>query len=269
MVEGSLAVCDEGSMKKLVLASLLFASPAYAHIRVVNMTSRDGDAQKDGPCGAVGSQWGANGVTTLEPGATMSVTINEYIAHPGYFRIAFGEQGQFKSPASIQPIVESRRKFNERDQDTGSDFCNNPTVLMDNLDAHRSGGGMRSYDVKLPNIECERCTLQIVQVMEDTVHGPYNLELGGTFDLPDLYYQCIDVTLKGPASGEKPACTIGPLVDGQTKSSQNDAGADEPTSSQKGDDGCALAHAGSGGWFALLLLALLRKNKLAISRSQV
>jgi hypothetical protein len=262
-------MCDGTSMNKLVLGMLLLAaSPAYAHIRVVNMTSRDGDAQKDGPCGAAGSQWGASGVTTLEPGATMTVTINEYIPHPGYFRLAFGEQSEFDSPASIQPISESRRKVNERDQDTGSDFCNNPTVLKDNVDAHMSGGGMRTYEVKLPSIECERCTLQIVQVMEDTVHGPYNLELGGTFDLPDLYYQCIDVTLKGAATGAKASCEVGPLVGGQTRSVQNDAGAEPPTSS-KADDGCALTQAGQGAWLALLLLALLRKNKLALCRSHV
>ncbi|HEX5657663.1 MAG TPA: SCE4755 family polysaccharide monooxygenase-like protein, partial [Polyangiales bacterium] len=185
-------------MKKLVLGLLLIASPAYAHIRVENMTSRDGDAQKDAPCGAPGSQWGASGVTTLQPGATLTIEINEYVRHPGYFRIAFGEDANFKDPVSIQPIDPNRRTVSERDQDKASDFCSNPTVLMDNLDAHMSGGGKRSYEVKLPSIECVRCTIQIVQVMEDVIHGPYNLEVSSTsFDLPDLYHQCIDVTLAG------------------------------------------------------------------------
>jgi hypothetical protein len=262
-------------MKKLALglSTLLFAAPAHAHIRVLNMTSRDGDAMKEGPCGKAGSSWGASGSTTLEPGATMTITIDEYVPHPGYFRIAFGQDSDFKDPVSIQPIDVNRKHVSARDQDTGSDFCSNPTVLMDNLDAHMSGGGQRTYTVKLPDIACDRCSLQIIQVMEDPIHGAYNLEVGGgEFDLPDLYHQCVDVTLeRGNAtpSGEKPACTIGSLVGGQTSGAgASDAGS-QPTVS-KSDDGCALHH-GDASWLAtgLALWTLRRKKTLAILRPHV
>jgi len=253
-------------------ALLSTSVPAYAHIRVVNMTSRDGDAQKDAPCGAPASEWGKSGVTTLAPGATVTVTINEYIKHPGYFRIAFDRDGgkNLIDPVSIQPIDLNRKRFNDRDQDVGSDFCSNPTVLMDNLDAHMSGGGMRTYEVKLPDIECERCTLQIIQVMEDTIHGPYNVTLDNAgFDLPDLYHQCIDVTLKradGAAapSGTVPPCTTGALIGGQTKSSAPDAGTSDaggelPKNSS--DSGCALATRSNASGLLLALGLLLARAR--------
>src|SRR5690606_6077325 len=49
----------------------------------------------------------------------------------------------------------------------------------------------------LPDIECESCTLQVVQVMYDK--KPYG-------DGNDLYYQCADIALRpgGGASSEPP-----------------------------------------------------------------
>ena len=49
--------------------------------------------------------------------------------------------------------------------------------------------------VTLPDVECERCTLQLIQVMTDK--APYG-------DGNDLYYQCADLALRAdaPAEGE-------------------------------------------------------------------
>ena len=64
-------------------------------------------------------------------------------------------------------------------------------VLADGLFVHhtRPGGDQlppNETDVQLPNINCEKCTLQIVQFMED--HG-YNKDGGYT------YHHCADIKI--------------------------------------------------------------------------
>ncbi len=46
---------------------------------------------------------------------------------------------------------------------------------MDDLNPHISAplGQKYTFNVKMPNVECDNCTLQIIQVMEDTIHGAY------------------------------------------------------------------------------------------------
>lgn len=212
------------------------ATPVHAHIRMEGLEARTKE-QKVAPCGLADTEWGATKVYEFEPGETIEVTINEYIPHPGYFRIAFDKDGDdgFEDPETIQPVDPNRTKVNERDKDTGSDFCKNDAVLMDNLDAHITASqSTYTYEVKLPDVECERCTLQVIQVMEDVIHGPYNLVVEGfPFDMEDLYHQCVDMTLKrksgGAApSGEWPKCSIGPMVDNQVNDPNKDKYKDMP-----------------------------------------
>lgn len=207
-----------GLLLSLALAGLVPGSRALAHITIDSHTSRTSD-QKSAPCGGEGTAWGAGKVYEFEPGQTLEIIVNEYVAHPGYFRVAFStaEGKDFKDPISIQPIETTRMNQGSRDMDKGSDFCNDETVLMDNLDAHPTGPkAIYKYSVTLPSVECEKCTLQIIQVMEDTIHGPYNVEPQLlSLDLPDLYHQCVDFKLKGKASGERAACMCGEMVDGQ------------------------------------------------------
>ncbi len=196
----------------LAASSLLAALPASAHIsleRGGTHKSRYGDAElKDGPCGRANGTRGTN-VYTYEPGQTITVKFNEYVPHPGYFRIAFDNDGDndFQDPASIKPIDPARKcPFNAADKCGASDFYNNATVLpgMDNLAPHLAGEWNKQYsfDVKLPDVECTNCTLQIIQVMEDTIHGAYNPTPGDPNDSPyvaDNYHQCIDLVLKRAA----------------------------------------------------------------------
>jgi MYXO-CTERM domain-containing protein len=52
--------------------------------------------------------------------------------------------------------------------------------------------------VTLPNVECDNCTLQVIQVMEDNAfHGDYDPTPG--VGIPDIYHQCIDLVLKAGA----------------------------------------------------------------------
>src|SRR5262245_6303017 len=69
-----------------VATAAAMASPAYAHIALNSPPPRVTDL-KEGPCGKAGSVRGSN-VTVFEPGATITVTWQETVAHPGHYRIA-------------------------------------------------------------------------------------------------------------------------------------------------------------------------------------
>ncbi len=190
-----------------VLATVGVAAPAFAHISVDQggtHLSRYGDSYlKDQPCGKAGGTRGTN-IYTYAPGATITVSFVETISHPSYFRFAFQQSGddEFKEPASIKPIDPNRPcPIDSGDHCGASDFYNTPNVLpgMDDLDPHLAGASKTwTYQVTLPNVECDNCTLQIIQVMEDNqFHGDYDPTPG--VGIEDIYHQCIDLVLKNGA----------------------------------------------------------------------
>jgi MYXO-CTERM domain-containing protein len=187
--------------------ALLVARPAAAHISLEQggqFMSRYGDTVlKDGPCGKAGGARGTH-VYTFAPGATLNISLVETIPHPSYFRWAFQADGddQFKEPASIKPIDPSRPcPIDAGDHCGASDFYNTANVLpnMDDLDPHMAGSvATYTWQVTLPNVECDNCTLQVIQVMEDNAfHGDYDPTPG--VGIPDIYHQCIDLVLKAGA----------------------------------------------------------------------
>lgn len=162
----------------LVLAVVLAPATAAAHIHLTAPTTRT-TSQKVGPCGATGSVRGAN-VTVLEPGSMLTVTWDETINHPGHYRISFDPDGQdFTVPLSF------------------TDTTQTENVLVDSI-ADRAGGAYTQV-VQLPNMACENCTLQLIQMMTDK--PPYG-------DGNDIYFQCADIALRpggaGPDAGGNP-----------------------------------------------------------------
>src|SRR5882724_8999054 len=204
-----------------LLAVIGVAAPALAHISLDQAgthLSRYGDNYlKELPCGKTGDTRGTH-IYTYTPGSTITVSFVETIPHPSYFRFAFQQSGdnEFKEPASIKPIDPSRPcpidSGDHCNKTNGDDFYNTPNVLpmMDDLDPHMAGSSKTwTYQVTLPNIECDNCTLQIIQVMEDnTFHGDYDPTPG--VGVEDIYHQCIDLVLKnGTAPGPDMAGTGG------------------------------------------------------------
>jgi hypothetical protein len=181
---------------------------AGTHIAKYEQGARGADT-KIGPCGnPEGIATGA--VYTYSPGETITVEMAEYVAHPGYFRIAFDDDGDdaFMEPRWIVAMDPENRDggcpIDETDQcrvgnqAEEGDFFNTPAVLMDNLNPHVSADAQETYswEVTLPDVECDNCTLQLIQVMEDPAggfHGVYNPALG---DNNDVYHQCIDIRLE-------------------------------------------------------------------------
>ena len=174
------------------------AGEARAHFAVDlgdSHESRHGPGEiKAAPCGRVESERSEH-VYTYAPGETINLSWIEYVAHPGYFRIAFDNDGDddFRNPASIAP---AGRTCGEGEPNCGDgDFYNNPTVLIDDFGRHEVAENGRRYsvDVTLPEVECENCTLQIIQLMTEASKAPYD---PAAEDADDIYYQCIDLRLQ-------------------------------------------------------------------------
>ena len=158
----------------LVFASLaLCAGEVRAHIALTSPPPRT-DMQKQGPCGAGPADPRGPTLATFKPGEKIVVTWNEFINHPGHYRIALDEDGQDGF-------------FDPKDFD---DVSGGPGVLMDGI-ADKQGGDY-AQEITLPNVECDNCVLQVIQMMTDK--KPYG-------DGNDIYYQCADIALVGVVQG--------------------------------------------------------------------
>jgi uncharacterized protein (TIGR03382 family) len=162
---------------------------ASAHIDINFPAMRDGN-QKTGPCESVA--FGTGPTTVARPGSEITIRIDEPIAHPGHLRVMFdadaSDGDDFPDPSDCDDI---------RD-------VNGTTVLGDNLlpapgrhcaevntPAERTPGGSYEITVTLPNIECEACVMQVIQVMTDKgTDGQWD-PAGGN----GLYFRCSDMKL--------------------------------------------------------------------------
>lgn len=201
----------------IVTASLmLFTSNAGAHIKLGFPLARD-TSLKAGPCGTAGSVRGTN-VTTFKPGEKITVTWTETIDHPGHYRISFDEDGNddFVDPAGFD------------DYDTA------PSVKVDNI-ADKSGSmQMYTQELTLPNVECDNCTLQLIQVMTDK--PPY--------DGNDNYYQCADLVLKADV---EPSGASSSATSSAASGSSSAASGSSVSAAASGSGGGAAAGGGGDG----------------------
>jgi hypothetical protein len=230
--------------------SCCLLSPPRAHAHIFmdgELKGREGD-QKAGPCEGL-----PRSATpyVFEPGATIELAAMEGIAHDGYFRISFDDDGtDFVDPKSISPINPDRYGPGQKclgtpeDHCGQSDFCSDKTVLWDNLDPHLGSdvtfGQIRAWTVQLPEVECDNCTIQVMQVMEDPAdgaHGPFDGEA-------DLYYRCIDVVLKKGA-GAGPGEVSGPVKNTGLECAKG-ASADAGAASDAGSSSDARAASDAG-----------------------
>ena len=152
---------------------ILASAPASAHTHLLDPPPRTDAANlKAAPCGGVAS---TGILTELEAGQTLVVTWEETIHHPGWYRLALSE---------------------------GGDVGFEDHILADDIP---DVPGSASYEatVTLPDLECEDCTLQLIQVMTDKplVNGDYQ-----------KYYSCADLRLVpvGEASPAEDTPTLPP-----------------------------------------------------------
>lgn len=151
-----------------VVTTLVISGDAFAHARLRTPTPRTNDDNlKDGvggaPCGGK-PRTGTPARYTM--GQTITVQWEETINHAGCFIIKL-------SPANDQNFT-----------------------MLANPPHSAAGGVPRQYSaqVKLPDgMTCNACTLQLIQVMNNTVPCPVvNIPAG------DSYYSCADVQIVAP-----------------------------------------------------------------------
>jgi hypothetical protein len=170
---------------RLVLAIFIVmavAHSAWAHFRLLEPASwlvenNLGDPQKAGPCGGTNADWGKPSyiVTKAKGGEKIHIKVQETVYHPGHYRVALA----VNSPTELPPDPETTTRQGERGPVSVSAVIQNPPqvpVLADGLFVHstRPAGQAPPFetDVLLPNINCKKCTLQIVQFMAE--HGLNN-----------------------------------------------------------------------------------------------
>jgi hypothetical protein len=162
------------------LAAVTLSATAAAHVRFVSPTPRypsptgfdNGMNIKTGPCGRANDSrtTDESRVTEFEAGETITVQFNETIDHPGFFRISFDDDGQ----DAFDPPPLSR-----------DDVPANPMLPILKDDIADKNGGMYEVDVTLPDVECDNCTLQLIQVMVDADSWPVS----------EIYFTCADIKL--------------------------------------------------------------------------
>ena len=178
----------------------------HAHFQLLEPASwivenQLGDPQKLGPCG--GDPGGENeqlltgAVTEVTGGSELHLKIQETIFHSGHYRIALAVNSRNELPPD--PIT--FEKYTDRGVYSVWGAIQSPPqipVIADGLFRHYPAEGERASfrpetpmspwetDIQLPNINCEKCTLQVIQFMAD--HG-YNQPGGYS------YHHCADLRI--------------------------------------------------------------------------
>jgi hypothetical protein len=243
---------------------LQLAAPASAHIRLLEpqprYTEREVGEGDFCPCGVVtggrrcrqpAERSDPNRVeeraTALLGGSSIRVRLEEYVAHSGRYRVAFDPDGA--------------------DLD---DF--NAHVLTDIPDPEGNRGNtgearIWEIEARLPNIDCDRCTLQVVQRADDDMQTPL-LSPGEVA----TYFGCADLVLTRDPSlpegyAEPRVVSNDTLVGGAAGSSATAAASGEPvdfsTPGPESSGGCSLGALGTARgveWTALAGLVLLARR---------
>jgi hypothetical protein len=144
---------------------------------------------KASPCGQTTNGRTAT-VTALTAGAEITITWEEYIDHPGFYRIAFAQDGDtFPEIANMDDVTPPQCTLTTCM--SGDMSIDEITPVGDEVLAYVADGEA-SASVVVPNVNCDNCTLQVIQFMTD--------KLGNGND-DEIYYQCADITITGAAAG--------------------------------------------------------------------
>jgi len=183
-------------------AVLLLPVAASAHFQLLAPASalvenQLGDPQKMAPCGGVTGNPGmpTNAVTAVRGGDMLHVKVAETVFHPGHYRIALAVRDRKELPAD--PMVMTKPAPNGAPISVSAEISPaRPPILADGLFPHTERQQTPipwETDVRLPNINCGQCTLQVIQFMAE--HG---LNKDGDFS----YHHC--ATLKIIANPKLP-----------------------------------------------------------------
>ena len=159
----------------LGLAALLslFSAQASAHFKLIEPASwieedDRGDPQKLAPCGGTIANPGVRteAVTDVVGGSSLQIVVDETIYHPGHFRIALARRPNWLPADPVATMKETER--GPRSDRAEIQQNPEPPVLVDGLWEHYERfTGIRETEIRVPNIDCEGCFLQIIQFMSE------------------------------------------------------------------------------------------------------
>lgn len=178
------------------LFALTLAAPSHAHINLRSPAPRvpgiPDSTLSLAPCGQRDSARIPERATTFEPGQRIEVIWDVYVRHPSYFRIAFDLEGEdsFSARRSMpdDPATDDLGQLTPGEGEFILDYIPDPNGNLDRVER----------TVTLPDRECERCTLQVIQF---------------TYGLPidkATYHQCADIVLRRSGPVLPDAGTLGP-----------------------------------------------------------
>jgi hypothetical protein len=185
------------------LALIVFAPVSIAHFRLIEpaswlQESQLGDPQKMAPCGGTSADPGkpTGAVTSAHGGEKLHIRLHETVFHPGFYRVALAVNSRDELPPDPEVKTEPSAR-GPRSISAAIHFPPVPPILADGLFPHTTKFDKDlETDVELPNINCAKCTLQIVEFM--AAHG---LNSDGDYS----YHHC--AVLQIHANPEKPIDT--------------------------------------------------------------
>ena len=154
------------------LALIVFAPLSIAHFRLIEpaswlQESQLGDPQKMAPCGGTSTDPGkpTGAVTSAQGGEKLHISLHETVFHPGFYRVALAVNSRDELPpdpdVKTEPSARGLRSIS-----AVIHFPPVPPILADGLFPHTTKFDKDlENDVELPNINCAKCTLQIVEFM--------------------------------------------------------------------------------------------------------
>ena len=169
------------------MSALGGAAPAQADFRLTKPTAwivedAQGSPQKAGPCGpeSEGDAMLTHALTEVKAGATIEVELDETTPHAGWFRIALAE-----NRSELEEV-----SFSDSSCASTMPAVPHGNVLADGLGKTDAAGSKRSLKEKitLPHEPCDKCTLQVIQVMTDA-------------SSECVHYHCADIKIVAADSG--------------------------------------------------------------------
>ena len=183
-----------------VALAIAAAVPAgvQAHFKLLEpaswiVESERGDPQKSAPCGAVPDAKPSEAITKVTGGSKLHLKVQETIYHPGHYRVALAVNSRGELPTDPLTV----EKMTERGPQSVWAAIQSPPqvpVIADGLFQHYARPATAQTfegDIQLPNINCPKCTLQVIQFMAD--HG-YNQPGGYS------YHHCADLAISADAA---------------------------------------------------------------------
>src|SRR5215471_2798410 len=167
------------------------APAGIAHFRLLEPASwvvegPYGDPQWRAPCGGSEDDPGkpTGAVTNIQGGEKLHIRIREMAFHPGFYRVALAVNSRGELPRD----PDARTDAADRSVSGAIQYPPLPPVLADGLFQHIAPFDKeQETDVMIPNINCSRCTLQVIEFMAEHSRNPE-----GDF----TYHHCADIQIR-------------------------------------------------------------------------